>query len=100
MLFQFKINVFTQYLFLVCIYVIIFNIKDYRLKSLSSIGENSMGVYLLHAPVILKGVSIIINLITSMSVLSYCLITFLSFIISCVISMVTQRIPYGRTVYS
>lgn len=98
MLFQFKINIFTQYLFLVCIYVIFFSIKDYRLKSLSSIGENSMGVYLLHAPVILKGVSIIINSMTNMPVLSYCLITFLSFIISYLISMVIQIIPYGGIV--
>ena len=58
-----------------------------------------MGIYLLHVPVILKGVSIIINSMTSMPVLSYCLITFLSFIISYVISMVIQIITYGGIVF-
>jgi len=90
--------VLTQYSYLIALFLLFMIIGD-RMSFLNIIGKNTMGIYLLHAPVILKVVSLASNKIISIPILSFTVILIGTLIISLLIVIFTRTIPYGGVLF-
>ncbi len=75
----------------------------YVLKSssidFSKVGGNTMGIYLIHAPVVLKAVSLATLYYYSNGLLSLFVVAFICFMISYQITKLINSIPYGKVLF-
>ncbi|RJQ18461.1 MAG: acyltransferase [Nitrospiraceae bacterium] len=62
---------------------------------LSTIGKDTMGIYLVHAPVMVNIISLLMLTLVANALLSYILVTLLTFLFSLLIVRVIYTIPYG-----
>ncbi len=85
---------FGQYSYLMTLFLL-FMIVQTRLPFLEMIGRNTMGIYLLHAPLVLKGVSLVLNRFVSIPIVSFFAILLGTFFLTCCIVITVKRIPYG-----
>lgn len=86
----------VQYLYLLTIFLfftLLHNQNGYSL--LNVIGRNTMGVYLIHAPIVLKGVSLILNKFVFDPILSFAAILITTLVLATCIVMFINSIPYG-----
>jgi surface polysaccharide O-acyltransferase-like enzyme len=77
----------TFFLFFICVQT--------EVPLLNLIGKNTMGIYLIHAPIVLKGVSLILIKFVSIPLLSFLSILLGTFILSVFIVLIINSIPYG-----
>lgn len=88
----------AQYLYLFTFFFF-FTLFEKAIPLLSMIGRNTMGVYLIHAPMVLNGVALIVNKFVFDSMLSFVFILVGTFLISVSIVMVVNRCPYGDRLF-
>jgi surface polysaccharide O-acyltransferase-like enzyme len=74
-------HIISQYLYLLSFYFGVSLLPE-NIPLLSSLGTNTMGIYLLHAPIMLKAVSMVINHIVTLPILSYVSLTLIVFLFS------------------
>jgi len=87
-----------QYLYLITFFLL-FSLHQRGFHLLNIIGKNTMGIYLIHAPVVLKGVSFILNKFIFNPLLSFTSILIGVFIVtSCIVAMI-NAIPYGSLLF-
>jgi surface polysaccharide O-acyltransferase-like enzyme len=88
----------TQYLYLFGFYFG-FSLCPRTAQIINSIGTNTMGIYLLHAPIMLKAVSLFLNPLVATPILSYLLLVLIVFGSSYALTISVRRIPYGSLLF-
>lgn len=88
----------SQYLYLLSLY---FGIECFPEKYhlVSSVGANTMGIYLLHAPIMIKALSIPINYLITIPILSYVSLALIVFVFSYYLTIIISKIPYGSLLF-
>lgn len=89
---------FVQYLYLLSFFLAFTFFQNGSLL-LNVIGKNTMGIYLIHAPIVLKGVSLVLNKFIHDPILSYLSILFGTLGLTIFIVMIINIIPYGSWLY-
>ncbi len=87
-----------QYLYLLFVFCFLIAI-DYRSNLLSTIGRNTMGIYLLHTPILLKGWIIISGTISNNEYSVFLLAWAGTFISSLWLTNIIKSIPYGGILF-
>ena len=88
------LNYVVQYLYLITMFLF-FTLFQSGFHFFNVIGKNSMGIYLIHAPIVLKVTSLIANKFVLDPALSFLSILVSTFIISASIAMIMSSVPYG-----
>ncbi len=83
-----------QYLFLLTLFLFFAFFKN-GVPILNVIGRNTMGIYLIHAPIVLKCVSLVLNNIVSDPIMSFASVLFATFVLTTCIVMFINLVPYG-----
>ena len=86
--------VLTQYLYLITLFLFFLAFGD-RLSFLDRIGRNTMGIYLIHIPIVLKVVSLILNRFTVVPLWSFMSIFVCTFFLTFFIVSTINAVPYG-----
>ena len=89
-----ELGYLVQYLYLITMFLF-FTLFQSGFYFLNMTGKNSMGIYLIHAPIVLKVVSLIVNKFVFDPTLSFVSILVCTFILSLSIAMVIISVPYG-----
>ena len=89
------LNYLVQYLYLITMFLF-FTLFQSGFNFLNVIGKNTMGIYLIHAPIVLKVTSLIVNKFVFDPILSFLSILVGTFVISTSIAMIMISVPYGR----
>jgi surface polysaccharide O-acyltransferase-like enzyme len=87
-----------QYLYLMTFFFFFAHLNRAR-SFITDMGRNSMGIYLLHAPVILKGASMIINRFVSEPLISFPAISISAALLSFFLAAMINRIPCGSLLF-
>ncbi len=87
-----------QYLY-VLTFFLGFTFFQSKVPVLTAIGRNTMGIYLIHAPIVLKGVSLIVDKFVSDPMLSFVSVLIGTFGLSICIVLVMDCVPYGRILF-
>ena len=87
-----------QYLYLITFFLFFFRYHG-GFPVVDFIGKNTMGIYLIHAPVVLKGVSLVLNKFMSIPLLNYLFILIVTLILSLFFVVLVKRIPYGALLF-
>lgn len=90
--------VILQYSYLLCAYFVFLAVASTG-SLLSRIGRESMGIYLLHAPVLLKGVSEFVRIFIAQPVLSYLVIIAVTTTAAYWITLWIRQITYGTMIF-
>lgn len=85
---------FVQYLFLLTFFLF-FTLFQRRIPFLCMIGRNTMGIYLIHAPMVLNCVALLVNKGVFDPMLSFVSILVGTFAVSICVVMVINSFPYG-----
>ena len=89
------LNYLVQYLYLITMFLF-FTLFQSGFNFLNVIGKNTMGIYLIHAPIVLKVTSLIVNKFVFDPILSFLSILVGTFVIITSIAMIMISVPYGR----
>lgn len=87
-----------QYLYLLTFFFL-FAATNRNIGMLDAIGRNTMGIYLVHAPILIKAVSIITNKLVYVPLLSYLFILMATFILSYYLVKIINYVPYGALLF-
>jgi surface polysaccharide O-acyltransferase-like enzyme len=87
-----------QYLYLM-VFFFFFAHLNQNISLITKMGLNSMGIYLLHAPVLLKGASMVINRVVTEPLLSFLAIGTGATLLSIMIVSWVNRISYGSLLF-
>lgn len=87
-----------QYCYLLGYFSLFYVLKQSAMD-FTSIGKNTMGIYLLHVPILMKIISLIVVRFISNSLISLFLISLLCFTISYQMTAFINRIPYGSNLF-
>jgi surface polysaccharide O-acyltransferase-like enzyme len=90
--------VILQYSYILCTYFV-FLCAASRGSLLSRMGRNSMGIYLLHAPVLLKVVSSFVRTFIAQPILSYFVVIAVTTTAAYWITLWIRQIPYGTMIF-
>lgn len=88
----------VQYLYMLTFFLG-FTFFQGKVPFLTSIGRDTMGIYLIHAPIVLKGVSLIVDRFVFDPILSYVSVLIGTFGLSICIVFVVNSVPYGRILF-
>lgn len=91
-------RVVVTYLFMLGIYFVVLGYADTKNK-VSRIGSQTMGIYLLHAPILLKCISMICTHLIGHNLPSYLVIVVITFFVSYGFSVVITRIKNLRFIF-
>jgi surface polysaccharide O-acyltransferase-like enzyme len=91
-------GIIIQYFYLLSFYFA-FSLLPVDIYLVNSIAANTMGIYLLHAPIILKAISRVTNYFIKMPLLSYIFLCVLAFIASYLLTILVNRMPYGSILF-
>ena len=92
------LNHLVQYLYLISTFLF-FTFFQRELRFFNVIGENTMGIYLIHAPIVIKVVSLTVNKFVLDPMLSYISILVGTFVLSILIVMVITSTPNGYLLF-
>ena len=70
-----------------------------RKSWLSRMGQSSMGIYLLHAPVLVKGVSVIVRTFNAQPILSYIFVVAVTITAAYSITLLIRKVPNGTVIF-
>lgn len=87
-----------QYLYLITFFLLFTHIGD-KLSFLNIIGKNTMGIYLVHAPIILKIISLIMDKTILSPLFNFLSILFGTLILSVCAVIVIKYLPYGTLLF-
>ena len=88
----------VQYAYLLGYFSFFYVLKAHSLD-FSKVGKNTMGIYLIHAPVVLKVVSLVVRPFIANGLLSLFVIVLFCFLISYQITILINSIPRGRMLF-
>jgi fucose 4-O-acetylase-like acetyltransferase len=88
----------TQYLYLVSVFLL-FSLLPAGFPVLNRIGKNTMGIYLVHTPVIMKAISLLLNRYIVHPFSSFLSISIIVFLVSFGITLIIDKIPYGSLLF-
>jgi fucose 4-O-acetylase-like acetyltransferase len=89
----------NQYAYLILLYLTFLSVRK-SLTYMETVGKMTMGIYLLHAPVILKASSLLYGfLVNTDIILYYILVTVTSVVISLWLTRVVERLPYASWMF-
>jgi fucose 4-O-acetylase-like acetyltransferase len=88
----------NQYLYLMTAFLL-FALFPAGFSPLNRIGKNTMGIYLIHTPVMMKAVSSLSNRYITNPLSSFLSISIIVFVISLWITVIVSRIPYGSLLF-
>jgi fucose 4-O-acetylase-like acetyltransferase len=88
----------VQYLYLIIVFLF-FSICADSFHFLSLMGKNTMGIYLIHTPIILKVVSLILNYFIINPILSFLTILLSTLILTICIVYIIMSVPHGRLLF-
>jgi len=88
----------VQYCYLVGFFSAFFVLNQNKIY-FPEVGRNTMGIYLVHAPILLKIISLIVIPFSTNGLVSLFLISLLCLIISYQVTRMINRIPYGKIVF-
>jgi len=88
----------VQYSYLLALFFL-FALIGHKMHFLDFIGKNTMGIYLIHVPIVLKIVSLILNKFILFPMLSFFSILIVSLFLSLLITMAINRLPYGGILF-
>ncbi len=88
----------VQYLYLV-VFVLFFMFFYNGWLPLNFLGKNTMGIYLLHAPIVLKAVSLVLNKYIHTPIISYFSILVVTLLITIFIVRAVKLVPYGSLLF-
>jgi fucose 4-O-acetylase-like acetyltransferase len=91
-------NAIIQYLYLGTIFFI-FTIFQSPVSLVSWIGKNTMGVYLLHAPIVLKAVSIVVNKLPFFPIFNYIALLTITSMISIALVFIINKFSFGPILF-
>jgi len=83
-----------QYLYLLTLFLFFASFKK-GVPLLDVIGKNTMGIYLIHAPIVLKVVSLVLNKFVSDPMMSFGSVLFATFVLTICITLLINLVPYG-----
>ena len=92
------LNHLVQYLYLISTFLF-FTFFQRGIHFFDVIGKNTMGIYLIHAPIVLKFVSLIVNKFVFDPMLSFISILVGTFVLSILIVMVIISVPNGSLLF-
>ena len=92
------LNHLVQYLYLISTFLF-FTLFQRGIRFFDVIGKNTMGIYLIHAPIVLKFASLIVNKFVFDPMLSFISILVGTFILSILIVMVIISVPNGSLLF-
>ncbi len=84
----------VEYLYIMTL-VLFFTFFPAGFSFLNWTGRNTMGIYLVHTPIVLKGVSLILNRFVFHPLASFASILICAFAVSAGIVMIMNAVPYG-----
>jgi hypothetical protein len=93
-LWQFGGVLLIQYLYLVTLFLLFVFIRG-RLPVLNILGKNTMGIYLIHSPIVLKAVSLFSNKFILLPVLNFLSILLGTLILTFCIVIAIKNLPFG-----
>jgi fucose 4-O-acetylase-like acetyltransferase len=88
----------VQFLYLITSFLFFIQVPR-RLPILDTIGRNTMGIYLLHSPIVLKSTSMILNTWVLTPILSFMAIVLSCLFLTICIAISINAVPYGRLVF-
>lgn len=88
----------TAFLYLV-LFFLLFSQFQPESAVLNILGRNTMGIYLLHTPIILRGVSMLVTAGVSAPMLAFMIIVPLVVATSLAVSLCITRVPYGGVLF-
>ena len=91
-------SILAQYSYLITLFLL-FVIINKKIPLLDIIGKNTMGIYLIHAPIVLKGISIVFNKFISVPILSFATALLGTFLLTFFIVIIVNSIPYGSILF-
>ena len=91
-------GIFIQYSYLLSFYFV-FKLIPINTPLLNSIGKNTMGIFLLHAPILIKIISLLVNNFIKQPLTSFMSITFSTFVASYLITLIISSVPYGSLLF-
>ena len=92
------LNHVLQYLYLITMFLF-FTFFQSGFRFFNVIGKNTMGIYLIHAPIVLKVVSLIANKFIFDPMLSFISILVGTLVLSILIVMVITSVPNGHLLF-
>lgn len=92
---NYRWHVWIQYLYLL-VFFLFFVRYYFSCSFLTFLGKNTMGIYLLHSPVILKILSLFINKYIHFPLFNYLFLLILAFFGSLGLSVLLVKFPYGK----
>jgi len=92
------LNHLVQYLYLISTFLF-FTFFQRGIRFFDVIGKNTMGIYLIHTPIVLKFVSLIVNKFVFDPMLSFISILIGTFVLSILIVMVIISVPNGYLLF-
>jgi len=90
--------ILMPYCYLTGLFTLILAVSEKK-NVLSFIGRNTMGIYLLHNPVVLKGLSFIIPGLIRNPLMAYGTMATVAFTISLAAAIILVKIPYGKVLF-
>ncbi len=84
----------VHYLYLLATFLF-FAFLQREVPAFKWIGRNTMGIYLIHAPIVLKGVSLVLNTLVSHPMVSFVSVFLGTLVLSVLIVMIINYMPYG-----
>lgn len=87
-------HVVVQYSYLIALFLLFLGLGN-RIPLLDTIGKNTMGIYLIHAPVVMKGVSLVLNKLIVVPAWSFVSVLFGTLVVTICIVTAVNYIPYG-----
>jgi len=91
-------NIVIQYSYLAWLFVLCFKLEAV-LSAFQMIGENTMGIYLLHVPIVLNGVALVVSGIMISPEINFLLIASITTLLSLVITLVIRKVPYAHFLF-
>lgn len=88
----------NQYVYLLVVFFLFSCIGD-KFSRLEVIGKNTMGIYLIHAPIIIKLVSLVTNKLIVIPIYNYLVIFVATLLLSMLSVFVIKKIPYGPIMF-
>lgn len=92
-------SILVQYSYMITLFLFFLVITNKRIPILEMIGKNTMGIYLIHAPIVLKGVSLFFNKFISVPIFSYCAVLLGTFSLTFLVVSIVNSIPYGSILF-